>query len=178
MKWSYQDKLEIYHLRKEGLSWPQLNQKYGVQLSNLKYIVKLMDRYGVESMRKGKNTYYSPALKQEIIDQVLMKGSSQGVVSLTYALPHQGILSNWIAQYKKNGYAILEKARGRPAKMGRKPKKIWDERTELERLQYENERLRTENAYLKKLREVRLRDQILRRKRQKQLETWFREDSD
>ena len=61
--------------------------------------------------------------------------------------------------------------------MGRKPKKIWDERTELERLQEENERLRTENAYLKKLREVRLKDQA-RLKRQKQLETWFREDSD
>ena len=89
MKWSYQDKLEIYKLRKEGLSWSRLKQRYGVQLSNLKYMVKLMDRYGVEMVRKGKNTYYSPALKQEIIDQVLMKGPSQGVVSLAYALPNR-----------------------------------------------------------------------------------------
>ena len=65
-------------------------------------MVKLIDCYGIEIVKKGKNRYYSPELKQEIIDRVLREGRLQDRVSLDYALPNRGMLPNWLAQYNKN----------------------------------------------------------------------------
>ena len=101
MKLSYEDKVQIYELRKQGQNFNQLSNRFGVNVSGLKYIVKLIDRYGRNIVKKGKNCYYSPELKQEMINKVLLEGRSRRSVSLDLGLPNQGILSNWLVQYRK-----------------------------------------------------------------------------
>ena len=77
MKLTYKDKVQIYELRKQGQSFKQLSKRFYVDVSGLKCMVKLIDRYGIEIVKKGKNRYYSPELKQEMIDKVLLEGLSR-----------------------------------------------------------------------------------------------------
>ena len=112
MKLTYEDKVQIYELRKQGENFKRLSNQFGVNVSGLKYMVKLIDRYGINIVKKGKNRYYSPKLKREMIDKVLLEGCSQQSVCLDYDLSNQGLLNNGIAQYKKMGILLLRKQEG------------------------------------------------------------------
>ena len=118
MKLTYEDKVQIYELRKHGQTFNQLSKRFGVDASGLRYMTRLIERYGIEIIKKGKNCYYSPELKQQMIDKVLLEGRSQKSVSLDYCLSSGGMLPNWIAQYKKMGILFLRKEEGEYLKWG------------------------------------------------------------
>ena len=63
MKLTYEDKVQIYELRKQGQTFNQLSKRFGVDASGLRYMTRLIDRYGINIIKKGKNRYYSPKLK-------------------------------------------------------------------------------------------------------------------
>ena len=71
-----------------------------------------------------------------MFDKVLLEGCAQQSVCLDYGygLSNQRLLSNWIVQYKKNGYTIVEKKRGKV------PKKLKELEDRDEALQRESQR--------------------------------------
>ena len=76
MKLCYEDKVKIYELRQNGESIKSLSDQFSVAESGIQYMIRLIDRYGMNIVKKGKNTYYYPELKQEMIDKVILKQQS------------------------------------------------------------------------------------------------------
>ena len=52
IKLTYEDKVQIYELRKQGESFRRLSNQFGINISNLQYMIKLIDRYGIEIAKK------------------------------------------------------------------------------------------------------------------------------
>ena len=78
--------------------------------------------------------------KEEMIDKILHEYCSQDRVSLEYSLPNQGMLPNWLAQYKKK----------------------LEEMTELERLQAENAVLKNERTPIEGRKRAKRKTEIVR----------------
>ena len=66
MKSTYEDKVQIYEMRKQGESFRQLSDQFGINISNFQYMIKLIVHYEIEIVKKEKSRYYSPELKEEI----------------------------------------------------------------------------------------------------------------
>lgn len=114
MKFTYEDKLNIYDLWKNKYYSPGMIAKmYRSNHEVIRYMVHLMDLHGVEIVKHGKNKTYSAEYKLMAINRVLLNHESAISVSLELGLPNQGTLSSWIKSYKENCYTIVEKHRGR-----------------------------------------------------------------
>jgi len=55
MKLTYEDKIQIYQLWKQDENLKNLSKNYILTVRNLHYLVKFIDRYGIESVKKEKN---------------------------------------------------------------------------------------------------------------------------
>ena len=98
-------------------------------------------------IRKEPNRYWSKEEKLRIINLVLLNGLSTHQVAKNEDIS-SGMLRNWIRKYIEQGEESLENKRkpGNPlAKYSRRK-----ELSDLEKLEYENMKLRIENERLKK----------------------------
>ena len=144
-KLTYEDKINMYSDKKNGMSIIQISNKYKVRETTVKYIYRLIEIHGYDILRTTKNKYYSPSQKEQIINRVLLNNESITSVSIDEGLSSPGMLATWIKNYKEMGYNIVERKRGRSPTMSKKPK-ITDKK---ETIEEENERLKKENLYLK-----------------------------
>ncbi len=147
-------KIEIYEQRLKGESLKSLSFNFNINIRNIKYLIRLIDKHGYNILRNGKNRYYSKEFKELTINRILINKESINSVAIDIGLISYGILYNWVKKYKENCYNVIEKKKGRKPKTMtkiKKSKKILTKEDKIKELEEKILYLEAENEYLKKL---------------------------
>ena len=151
-KLTYDDKVNLYYDKKEGLHLSYISQKYNTTVDNIQFLCRLIDKHGFEILTKRKS--YQRYEKEQIINRVI-NGESIISVAIDEGIKSKSMLSHWVQKYKENGYNIVERKRGRPTMPKVTKKKKRETKYEkIKRLEEENLYLKAELEYSKKLRAV------------------------
>ena len=159
--------LKYMHMLEDGYSTNYIHIHFGIRKDLLEYLWIRYQAEGSSALLKKKNVKPNYAFKLQVLRDIEENHITLVQASLKYNVSSSQIYV-WQKIARTQGYDALAitRPRGRPPKndMGRPRKKKPEEMTELERLRYENECLRAENALLKKVkalveaREARLKE--------------------
>ena len=151
-KHDYAALLKYMHLLDDGYSFYYIHSKYGICAKQLKVLRVKYLKDGSSALHRQKNIKADFALKKQVVLDIEENHLTLHAASLKYGASAARI-KVWLRIYRQAGLPALEqkKKRGRPPGMGR-PRKNSKPLTELERLQKENQELKTEIALLKKVR--------------------------
>ncbi|QTD40633.1 helix-turn-helix domain-containing protein [Sporosarcina sp. Te-1] len=143
------------------LGYDALTKKYDVKSTGqLRAWVSAYQKYGVEGIiRKKNHEVYSVQFKLDVLSFMKRTGASRAETALHFGLTNPPLISSWKKRFLEGGAESLDNPKGRPA-MPEKAKNVkkvqkpaqQDEMTREQELERENELLRLEVAYLKKLR--------------------------
>ena len=165
MRFSKEDKINMYHMYQKGYGYSEVKKYYSIDPSDFYYLVRVLDRYGISWLDKPRHKW-TVKEKKKAIDRVLINHESYRDVALDLGLPSSGMVGNWIRDYRKNGYNVINRPIGRPRKKTitkHNQKKINIKDKKIKELEKELLYLRAENAYLKALRELAINDQKKRK---------------
>ena len=72
-KISYEEKINLYHDRKNGMSFPSIKSKYGINKSGVEYLVRLIDKHGfnIEEINSKKDLVLNDIHNEEMIDKII-----------------------------------------------------------------------------------------------------------
>lgn len=93
-KLSYEDKINLYEDKKQGISTKSLSKKYKIRTSLVDYLISLIDKHGYDILRTDKNRFHTRYEKQKAIDRVLLNGESAWSVAIDIGLLNYGMLQN------------------------------------------------------------------------------------
>jgi transposase len=160
-KYSEKFKLMLVREYQTGkLGYKLLAEKYGMKDSTpIKRWVKIYEKFGTEGlMSKNHKETYSTQFKLDILRYMERTGSSEMDTALHFGITNHSTIGPWKKAYLEGGAEALDKRKGRPPmsdkakkKKSRKPLEE-KEMTYEQKLERENELLRLEVEYLKKLR--------------------------
>ncbi|MCT3760870.1 transposase [Elizabethkingia anophelis] len=113
------------------------------------------DLYGIEGLQRRSNRIYDAKFKLKVLETIIAQGLSLKQATAKFNIAAESSIINWRKAYEKNGIlGLRNKPKGRPSIMSDykpKKKKSGKPLTREEELLLENERLRAELDFLKKL---------------------------
>ncbi|MED4400248.1 IS3 family transposase [Metabacillus fastidiosus] len=150
-KYSLETKLSVVHAYLNGVeSLRDTAKKYNVSYTMLQKWVARFRESGMLAAQEG-YTNYSLEFKMDVLNYIEKTGASVEETTLIYNIPSSSTVWTWKYLLETQGVDALKlKEKGRPSMKKESSKKQAAERSE-EALLAEIERLRMENAYLKKL---------------------------
>lgn len=156
-KYDYAFKKQVVEAYQRGEGgYKTLADRYSISaFSTVKKWIKTVDTLGFDALHKRKTKQsYSYQFKQDVIHYYLNSGDSYLSVALKYGLSSGDLIQSWHQVFLKEGIQGLSpKPKGRPP-MSKKIKKAISKKqmTREQELKRENELLRAELAFVKKLR--------------------------
>ncbi|WP_332699516.1 helix-turn-helix domain-containing protein, partial [Halalkalibacter lacteus] len=159
-KYSEQFKLMLVKEYQEGkLGYNLLAKEYGIKSSTvIKRWVKLYEKFGKKGLqrKKGKEGY-PVQFKLDVLSFMKRTGSSVMETALQFGLTNPSMITTWKKTLLEDGAEALDRPKGQPpmsnkAKNERNKHIEKKEMTYEQKLERENELLRLEVEYLKKLR--------------------------
>ncbi|WP_137744217.1 helix-turn-helix domain-containing protein [Robertmurraya siralis] len=157
-KYSEQFKLMLVREYQKGkLGYDLLAEKYKMTSSSpIKRWVKLYEKFGMDGlMRKKEKQTYSVQFKLDVLSFMKRTGSSETETALHFGLTNPPLIASWKKAFHDGGVEGLNKLKGRPPMSDRAKNTKNTESKEMtyeQKLERENELLRLEVEYLKKLR--------------------------
>ena len=157
-KYSEEFKIKVVNEYLEGyLGYLLLAKKYNLSSrSMLERWVKAYQAFGLDGLRRKRTKEVFPVqFKYDVLHFMKSTGASYQETAIHFQMNNPSVIANWYRVFNKLGIeGLKDKVKGRPS-MSKKPinKKVKQESTPSreEQLERENELLRLENAYLKKL---------------------------